>query len=130
MRAIRAACIVVGVFACAWFVVGVRQARDTDQATALLAAPGRLDSPRVSSLLNSAGLLNPDRQVDLLRAELALRRGDPAGARRIAERVVAAEPMNVQGWLLLARAARTNPTTFFFALIHIRELAPPIHRRR
>jgi hypothetical protein len=127
--ALRITCIVLALVACAWFGVCVRQARDTDRATALLTAAGPVDAVRVSSLLNAAAPLNPDRQVDLLRAQLALRRDDPGGARRIIQRVVSAEPMNLAAWLLLAKASRTEATTFFFALIHINQLAPAVHRR-
>lgn len=115
--------------ACAWFVVGIRQARDVSRATTLLGSGGHVDGAtgaRIASLLNGAALLNPDREVDLLRAQLADERGQRARAQRILRRVVAAEPRNALAWVQLARSA-TNGATLALAYHHIEALVPAVH---
>jgi hypothetical protein len=132
-RAVRAGVLALAVLACAWFVVGIRQARDVTRATAILSARVPVDAARaarVSTLVRGAKLLSPDPAVDLLSAQLAIRRGDRPRARRIAEGVVRAEPMNVQAWLWLAKASSDSPPTFVRALVHINALEPPVHRKR
>jgi predicted Zn-dependent protease len=124
--------VLVAVFAivvCVWFVLGVRQARNIDHATTLLSAGTDIDSgdaARAASLLKGAGVLNPDRQVDILRAQLADDRGDRRSAERILRAVVAAEPMNAQAWVALARSA-TNGQTLRLALHRLAALVPPVH---
>lgn len=128
---LRALLVVAAVVACAWFVLGVRQAHDVDQATSLLSNASHVDrrqASRVASLLQQAQLLNPDRQVDLLRAQLADQRGNRAQAERILHRVVAAEPMNALAWVQLARSA-TDGATLRLAFRHLNQLVPPIGHR-
>jgi cytochrome c-type biogenesis protein CcmH/NrfG len=107
MALARLAALIVAALACAWFVLGVRQARDTAAATKLVNSPrlSSSDARAAQSLLTSAGTLNPDRQVELLRAELALREREPARSLRLAEEVVRREPLNIEAWVVLARAA-------------------------
>jgi hypothetical protein len=130
---VRAGLVALAVTACAWFAVGIRQAREVSRATAILSAGGPLDGPgaaQVSALVHGAKLLTPDPAVDLLSAQLAIRRGDRALARRIAEGVVRAEPMNVQAWLWLARASGDSPPSFLRALVHIKALEPRVPGKR
>lgn len=114
---------------CAWFALGIRQANDLSQATAIVSATSR-PSPdraqRAASLLHSAGSLNPDRMVDIVRAQLDIAEGRLRSARSTLLRVVAAEPENVVAWTTLARAAVRAPRLFYVAAIHVRELAPPV----
>jgi hypothetical protein len=118
---------------CAWFAVGIRQAHDTAKATSILSAATPLNgvqAAHVAEFLRGARLLNPDQQVELLRGELAIRRNDLAAARRILGGVVRTEPMNVQGWIWLAKASSNNPSAFVLALLHINRLEPPVRQRR
>lgn len=118
----------VAIVACAWFVLGAGQARDINRATALLPAGGRVSpatGTRVAALLHSAGRLNPDRQVDLLRAQLADARGDRRQAERILRGVVAAEPLNADAWVALARSA-TDAATVRQAFRRLQELVPRV----
>jgi predicted Zn-dependent protease len=111
------------------FAIGVRQARDVDHATALLSGGphiSRSDAAQAASLLHSAGQLNPDRQVDVLRAQLAQERGDRGGAERILRGVVAAEPMNATAWVALARST-TDRATLRLAFRRLAQLVPPVH---
>lgn len=122
----RAAGLALALAACAWFALGVRQARDLSAARAIVSGPGSLTSARAGkaeSLLRAAGTLNPDSQVQLLRGEVALREQERARARRILEAVVSGEPMNIQGWILLAQAAYGSPLVRV-AVANIARLAP------
>lgn len=125
---LRALLAVIAVVACAWFVLGLRQAHDVNEATNLLSGSShidRRDGVRVASLLHSAQLLNPDRQVEMLRAQLADERGDRTRAEAILRRVVAAEPLNALAWVQLARSA-TNGQTLRLAFRHLEQLVPPV----
>jgi hypothetical protein len=126
---LRGLLALLAIAACGWFVLGVRQARDTDRATALL-SPGtridRVDAGRVSSLLHGASLLNPDRQVDVLRAQLEREEGKLRGARSILKRVVASEPDNLLAWLSLAKFSVGDPRDFYLAAYRIRQLVPTV----
>jgi len=104
----RVALVLAAVVVCAWFVVGIRQARDTTRASAIINANGSIPAARAalaSSELKAAGWLNPDREVDILRGQLASYRGDVAGAVSILGQVTRDEPMNLQAWAALAAAA-------------------------
>jgi hypothetical protein len=128
----RAAAVTAGVFAlalCAWFAIGIRQGHDTDAAGAIITGTSRLDpaqARQAAGLLQSAKLLNPDTQVDVLRAELDLGQGRTLAARRILESVVAKEPDNAVAWEWLARASVNDRREFFLAAFRIRQLVPPV----
>jgi hypothetical protein len=81
---------------------------------------------QVWSLLDWAGALNPDTEVDLLHAQLDRDQQNYAGARAILAGVVAKEPQNVQAWQSLARSSVGSPPTFFRALRRIRLLVPVV----
>src|SRR5690348_8547698 len=98
MRIARVLIVCAGVVVCAWFVVGIRQAHNISRVTSIvegLNGQNRLTAAQAAdaiSLLNAAATLNPDRTVDVLRARVALLRGDRARAKRILLGVVASEP--------------------------------------
>lgn len=128
-RPARVVALLVALVACAWFALGVRQTRDTQRAAAILARPGTLttaQAAQVATLLSHAGTLNPDRQVQLLRAELVLREGHPPAARAIVLGVLSSEPQNIDAWAALARSSRGDPQTFRLALRRARALAPVV----
>ncbi|MBV8431312.1 MAG: hypothetical protein JO244_09135 [Solirubrobacterales bacterium] len=127
-----AALVVIALVVSAWYGLSIRQAHDTAAAAAIVTGSTPLapaEARHASDLLGSAGRLNPDRQVDVLRAQLALAQGDRLGARRILEHVVAQEPENAVAWEWLARASSDDRHEFFFALIHLRQLVPPVRLR-
>jgi predicted Zn-dependent protease len=108
MRLARLALILLSLAAGAWFVLGVVQARDLDRATDIVQRahslrPAQADQAR--SLLDTAATLHPNRSVGLLRAQVASLSGHPHQAVRLAERVTAQEPQNLNAWLLLAQVA-------------------------
>ncbi len=121
--------VLVAMAACAWFVIGIRQSQATDAASRILASPGRLtplEARRAAQLLRTAAQLNPDRGVDLLRSQLALREGEPARARSIALSVASAEPQSIDAWLAYGSASARDPAAFRRALRHLEQLAPNV----
>jgi hypothetical protein len=121
--------LALALVASAWFALGIRQARDTSRAAAIVSSTAPLSRTqlrRANSLLDAAGTLNPDTQVNLLRAQLDHDQQNYSGARVILEGVVAKEPKNVQAWQSLARSSVGSPQTFFRALRRIRRLVPVV----
>lgn len=125
----RLVAVVIALVVTAWFAVGVRQSNKTQSATNLVGTSTQLPASaarRANSLLSSAGFLNPDRQVDLLRAQVDRERGRLSAARAILKPLVAAEPENVQAWLELARSSVGDATDFFTAVRRVQQLVPPV----
>lgn len=125
----RVAVLVLAVLAAAWYVLGIRQAQDTNRADAIISSAGRLsaaEAHHASQLLHSAGFLNPDRKVAVLRAELLREQGDLRGSRAILRRVVLSEPDNLQAWIQLAYSSPGDPKDFYAAAYRIRQLVPPV----
>jgi predicted Zn-dependent protease len=88
--------------------------------------PGDAQARHLGALLDEARPLNPDSEVDLLRAELATERGERVLARAILAPVLRHEPMNIDAWVALARASQDDPRTFELALRRARQLAPAV----
>jgi predicted Zn-dependent protease len=128
--ALRLALAASAVVACAWFVLGIVQSHDQSRADALIHQPGTptaTQTARILSLLRSAATLNPDRDIDLLRAQAQTRGGQPAAAEREMKEVVRDEPMNVDAWIVLGvSAGRRDPATASLARVRERALAPPV----
>jgi hypothetical protein len=123
----RALLALLAIVACGWFVLGARQASDIDRATALLSGThiDARDAARARSLLSDAALLDPDRQVQILRSEVDYERGAHLQAGRILRGVVAAEPLNLLAWDRVAISATTGKT-LALAYRHLSFLMPPI----
>jgi predicted Zn-dependent protease len=131
MAMVRGSLLVLALAACAWFALGVVQARDTDQATAILSSQTQLSSARathVRSLLASAGTLNPDLTVDELRGQLAALQHQPARAVAILVSVTRREPDNLDAWVALAQATLhgTNAAVVERSAANIARLDPRI----
>ncbi len=112
----------IGLVLCAWFALGVVQTRNLTRATSILQNSSHLlrDDPRVLALLRTAGVLNPDSMVELLRGLVAENRGHAEKARAIFRDVTRREPQNVTAW---SAAAQVGDST---ALKHIAVLEPPV----
>jgi Tetratricopeptide repeat len=126
---VRVALVAVALLAAGWFAIGMRQARDVDHANAIVSGSGQpsaAQARRASSLLSAAAFLNPDRQVDVLRAQLEREQGDLRGARKILKRVVSTEPENLLAWVWLARSSIGDLKDFYAAAYRIRQLLPPV----
>ena len=123
----------IGIFAvacvaCAWFALGAVQAHNVATVTAIVSSGSQLSknqATRADSLLADAGTLNPDSQVDLLRAQVALGRGERARALKLIRRINAREPANILAWYWLERAA-PNLSTFYVGAYHILILEPRV----
>lgn len=133
MLQLRIALAVCALAVCALFGLGVLQARDQSRASAIIASNAPLTPARaahVRSLLDTAGTLNPDAGIDLLRADLAFEQNEPARTIRILERIIADEPMNIDAWVALAQAAlKHDPSKLNGAIAAIGRLDPSPHRK-
>jgi hypothetical protein len=130
MLAVRLAVLLFAIAACAWFALAYVQARDLDRATELLDQPGtpsRAQTNEILSLLRTAGTLNPDRSVEIVRAQAEERAGQRAAALRTMEAVVRAEPKNAIAWLVLGFVASSqDPPLAKLAHLRVRQLVPPV----
>lgn len=130
MRAARFAIAALAVAACAWFVIGVIQADNQSRATALIQGGGTPTPAQTSQIqhwLDTAGTLNPDRNIDLLRAQAEVRAGQSVKALAVMKRVVREEPRNADAWIVLGFAAQEpDPALARFAHAKVLELAPRV----
>jgi predicted Zn-dependent protease len=104
----RVLCVLIAVVACAWFVLGIRQANDLSAAQSIVNSSSRptpAQAARATSLLKRAGTLNPDASVQITQAQLLIEDSELSAARGVLAPVVAREPDNVQVWAVFARAA-------------------------
>ncbi|MGH2857312.1 MAG: hypothetical protein ACRDMJ_07480 [Solirubrobacteraceae bacterium] len=127
---VRIVSALVALVTCAWFALGIRQAHDSDLAASILSASGHVSpaaARHAGALLHAAAQLNPDRSVDLLRSQLALKAGHPAQAQAIALDVTRAEPQSLDAWLAYGEASSHDPRAFAYALRQLNRLAPPVH---
>lgn len=128
MRLARSALVLLCLAACAWFVLGVVQARDFNRAADIIEGAHSLDSTQanhVRSLLDTAATLDPNRSVTMLRAQAASLSGQPHQAIRLAEQVTTAEPRNLNAWLLLSQVAlHVNRQLLGHAVLRLKQLDP------
>jgi predicted Zn-dependent protease len=125
--------VLIALVGCAWFGLGIRQAQETTKAAAIVSGTAPLTTGQISQagdLLHAAQALNPDTDVDVLRAKLDRDQNELAAARNVLEQVVAKEPDNAVAWLALAESSRGTPRTFLEALGQVRRLAPPVPQQR
>jgi predicted Zn-dependent protease len=133
VRFARVLTLVLAVVVCAWFALGIHQASTINDATRIISHPSDVTSAQAAhaaSLLRSARTLNPDTEVDVLRARLAVRDNHPADAQRTLLSLVRSEPMNLEAWILLARISGADAATERFALRRIAQLDPEARARR
>ena len=111
MRVLRCGLLLVAVAACAWFVVGARQAHDVDQATNVVAAgnPTARQLNAAAAQLRAAAFMNPDRTVDILQARVAILQHQLPRARRILTAVTRTEPQNLEAWIWFTGANLGRP---------------------
>ena len=130
--AARGALVAAAIITAAWFAIGVRQARDTARATAIVSSSAVTggQAREAAGLLSSAAFLNPDREVDVLRARVELARGNKPSARAILKQVVSQESSDLEAWIWLARASVGDLRDFYAAAYRIQQLMPPVHSAR
>jgi thioredoxin-like negative regulator of GroEL len=130
--ALRGLLALMALAACAWFGLGVVQARDTSQAQSILGAQpslGPAEARHVTSLLWGASTLNPDRDVSILRAKLDLLEGRRAAATAVMRKVVGSEPDNIEAWVQMAQTDHT-PAGLERAIRNLARLDPRLAQRR
>jgi predicted Zn-dependent protease len=132
MCAARFAIAALAVVACAWFVIGVIQSDNQSRATALInggGTPTHAQTSQIEHWLDRAGTLNPDRNIDLLRAQAEVRADQSARALVLMKRVVRAEPSNADAWVVFGFAAQSqSPALARLAHAEVLKLAPPVPR--
>ena len=129
MPLIRIAVAAFAVVASAWFALGAIEAREINHITGLVTQSTRLSrqqSRAALDQLSSAGTLNPDRHVDVLRATVLARSGQIRGAVTLLQHVVQAEPKNLEAWFELATVAGADLQVSSGALRHIGQLVPRV----
>lgn len=130
LRLGRVAAAILALVVAAWFVLAARQAHDTASAQAIVT--GRLtlsprSASRIYSLLDSAGTLNPDRMVKLIRAETEIEQARNRQAIALLLSVAKDEPLNREVWAFLARAAVDDePALTQKAIVRLGALEPPM----
>jgi predicted Zn-dependent protease len=129
--AVRITLAVAALVVAAWFGLGWYQDHQTQRATALAAGGHRLTARQARdarSALDSAGTLNPDRAVSVLRGELAIDQRQYLAAIRILRGVTASEPLNLTAWaeLGIAAAKSGDRATLIAAGHHIAVLIPRV----
>jgi predicted Zn-dependent protease len=131
MRLARLLTAALAIVASAWFGLGIRQAHDLARAQAIVSGANSLSARQaehVESLLQSAGTLNPDQQVNLVLGEVAALRNQTPRAARIFSQVAHREPMNITAWVLLAQADFGKGRPLANALAHISQLDHQVER--
>jgi predicted nicotinamide N-methyase len=130
MPALRWVLLAAAVVVCAWFALGAVQTHDEDRATTLVdrfSTPSPALTARILSMLSTAGTLNPDRNIELLRSEALTRAGRKAAGIAAARSVTRAEPQNVDAWVVLDFAAGSiDPALSSLARAQEQKLAPPV----
>ncbi len=129
--AVRITLVVVALAVAAWFGLGWNQDHETQKATALVAGGNRLTARQARdarAALDSAGTLNPDRAVAVLRGELAIDQRNYRSAIRTLRGVTASEPLNLTAWaeLGIAAAKAGDRATLIVAGRHIAVLIPRV----
>jgi hypothetical protein len=128
---VRIVTAVAALVVAAWFALGVRETHELNTVASILST-GHLTAPQAKhadDLLQSAGTLNPDRQPELLRGEVALAAGNVAAAQRIVLHVASEEPDNIAVWAELARAAGSNHRLILLAFDNFARLSPRLRAR-
>lgn len=130
MLVARLGLLTLAVVACAWFTLGIRSVIDQQAVTNLVDhATGPL-TPRQESRalgqLNSAAVLDPDGEMDVLRAHVLLDAGHHARARQVLRALLAREPKNLEAWTVLRASSQRGTPDWRLAAARILQLVPPV----
>jgi hypothetical protein len=128
--AIRLGLLTVAVIVCAWFALGIRASHDAGVVSAILQAhnnPTPAEAAKARSALGDAEVLNPDQNLQILRAQIEFHSGNVAAGISIAKSVVKREPLNVSAWLVLELFTRqADPALNRLAQERVSQLVPPV----
>jgi hypothetical protein len=126
-RWLRWSALALALLVAAWFGLGVYQATSQSKAEAIIAGAPHLSASRATraqDLLDAAGTLNPDLQVNIDRVALMLETRHVRAAMKLARWVTEMEPLNIEGWIWLAHATGGRPSVYYLALAELRILDP------
>lgn len=130
MTAIRLVLVAVAVLACAWFALAIRSTHDEHSVTSLLNAQNHLTSEQAAAALRTlsqARVLDPDEQLNILRAQVNFHSGRVRTAAALARGIVGREPDNVEAWLVLELMSRGIDVSLNrLAQQRVSQLAPPV----
>jgi predicted Zn-dependent protease len=130
MIAVRVVLVVLAAAAIAWLATGVAASRAQDELRDLVndtERPTAEQIRRAHELRREAERGTPGQRAALIEATLLLKGDDAAGARRVLEQAVRAEPENAEAWLLLARATEDDdPARSEQARARVHALAPDV----
>jgi hypothetical protein len=132
MAVLRWALLACALIVCAWLVLGEVQTHAQDNATALVDEPS-VPTPALTAqilhLLSTAGTLNPDGNIGLLRSQALTRAHRSRAGVRAAEQVARDEPMNADAWVVLGFAAQhvaSDSALVRYANAQLLKLVPPV----
>jgi hypothetical protein len=124
---LRIGAALLALVVCAWFAVGIRDSHKIATATAIVTAQGQPSASELAAAdraLNGADLVNPDQQVDILRARVDLKRGANAAARRLLTAVTRREPQNLEAWIWFTGAVLGDRAAARLGFAHLSQLDP------
>jgi hypothetical protein len=128
MLGTRPALLTLAIAVCGWFALGVNAVNKQKAVNWLLHhVSGPLTPAQEAHAmheLDSAGVANPDGELDILRAQVLLDAGDNIGARRVLRHLLTREPQNVSGWVFLSFTRPPRNPDSLLASARIRQLAP------
>lgn len=128
--ATRVALLLVAVFAVAWFALIARSLHEQASIRADLHSHpvvSRALAVTLDRRVDQAAVLNPDRQIPMLKALIDFSAREPAAAVTIARRITREEPDNIDNWVTLEILLNgRDPALVSEARAHIRALAPPV----
>jgi hypothetical protein len=124
---LRLATAVVALVVCAWFALGIRESHEIASATGVVAGSGQPSAHELAAAegaLSNADLLNPDQEVDILRARVDIKRGDNGAARALLATVTRREPQNLEAWIWFTGASLGDHAAAAIGAARIAQLDP------
>lgn len=130
VRPLRLLLAVAAVLACAWFALAVRSAHELSRVSAIVGRPRGITAAQAAAAqaaLRRAAVLDPDREIDVLRSQVELHAGQARRALATALAFVHQEPQNPANWLVLELASfRIDPAVNRLAQAELHRLVPPV----
>lgn len=130
----RIALVALALCACAWFAIELRDFHHENYVKNYLSAHPRFGDAQAQALdaqLDDAGTLNPDRELDLLRAYVEVHAQHLRRAIAIAQAAARAESQNIANWFVVQFiAGQLDPAAYRLATQRIDQLAPPVPAAR
>jgi len=127
---VRVAVLLIAVVAVAWFALVARSLQEQASIRAdlhLHPVVSRAQAIALGRRVDQATVLNPDRQIPMLKALIDFSAREPATAVAIARRITREEPNNIDNWVTLEILLNGRyPALVREARARIRALVPPV----